>query len=400
MATRRTAPELPSLAEAPWLKDERLQSVLAVLNADGGEGRVAGGAVRNALLGLPVADIDIATTLPPDEVTARCKAKGLAVHPTGFEHGTVTVVTHRMPFEVTTLRRDVTTDGRRATVAFTADWEEDASRRDFTINAMYCDASGKVYDFTDGYKDIQKRRVRFVGLPSKRIKEDYLRILRFFRFHAAYGAGAADRDGLAACVRLRKGLTSLSAERIRQELMKLLVAPRAVDVLKLMAKAKILPLILDAAPNWRVIGRLPPDAVLRLAALAKHPAGLRDRLRLSNEEARRLEAIAEAPSLSPELRDPERHRILYHLGPQAWRDAARLSHAQSRAAADDPAWADLADLPAHWPLPKFPVMGRDLLAAGFTPGPAMGEALRRLEDWWIASDFKPTREELLLRAKP
>lgn len=400
MAPRRKNPEPPSLAAADWLQQRRVQAVLALLNGDGGEARVAGGAVRNALLGLPVADIDIATTLHPEEVTRRCAAAGFAVHPTGIDHGTVTVVAHHQPFEITTLRRDVSTDGRRATVAFTGNWAEDASRRDFTVNAMYCDAAGKIYDFTDGYKDILRRKVRFVGRPTQRIKEDYLRILRFFRFQAAYGAGAPDAEGLSACVRLRKGLAGLSAERIRQELLKLLVAPRAVAVLKVMAAAEILPLVLDATANWRTLGRLPADAILRLAALARDVTSLREPLRLSNDEARRLLAISEAPAVTPDYRPAERRRILYHIGPQAWRDAAMLCHAQSRAALDDPHWLELVKLADDWPLPKFPVTGRDLQAAGFLPGPAMGEALRKLEDWWIASDFKPTREELLLRAKP
>lgn len=374
-----------------------MQAVLALLNAGGGEARVAGGAVRNALMGLPVSEVDIATTLLPEAVTQRAKAAGYSVHPTGIEHGTVTVVAHHQPFEITTLRRDVTTDGRRATVAFTADWAEDAARRDFTINAMYSDESGKVFDYTDGYADVLRRKVKFVGTPSRRIREDFLRILRFFRFHAHYGKGAPDGDGLAACTRLRKGITSLSAERIRQEMLKLLVAPGAVPALKVMAKSGILQMILEATPDWRSLGRLPPDAILRLAALAPDDQGLRDRLRLSNDEARRLRDISEAPLVTPDYRVPERHRILYHIGKQAWQDAAALALARSRARLDDPAWQELLHLPEAWPVPKFPVSGRDLQAAGMTPGPGLGEALRKLEDWWIASDFKPTREDLLAR---
>jgi len=399
MATRRRKAEAPSLAGQAWLQDRRLQAVLAILNADGGEARIAGGAVRNSLLGLPVADVDIATTLSPQEVTRRATAAGFAAHPTGIDHGTVTVVAHRIPFEITTLRRDVSTDGRRAIVAFTSDWVEDASRRDFTINAMYCDSDGKIFDYTEGYPDILKRKVRFVGTPSRRIREDYLRILRFFRFHAHYGKGAPDADGLAACTRLRKGITSLSAERVRQELMKLLVAPRAVDVLKVMAKSRILGLIFGAepAPDWRALGRLPPDAILRLSLLAPDPTGLQERLRLSNEEARRLRSIAEAPFVTPDFRPAERHRILYHIGVGAWRDAATLAWARSRASAEDLAWRELISLPDQWPVPKFPLTGRDLQAAGMSPGPALGEALRKLEDWWIASDFKPARQDLLAR---
>ena len=400
MATRRKAPDLPSLAGESWLRDHRLQSLLALLNDGGGEARVAGGAVRNALLGVAVADVDVATTVPPQEVVRRCVRSGFAVHPTGIDHGTVTVVVHHMPFEVTTLRRDVTTDGRRATVAFTGEWAEDAARRDFTMNAIYCDATGKIHDFTNGYGDILRRRVRFVGTPSQRIREDYLRILRFFRFHAHYGKGAPDPQGLAACTRLRTGLDGLSAERIRQELLKLLVAPRAVATLKIMHKAGVLRHVVDAAPEWRVLNRLPPDAILRLSVLARETASLQDHLRLSNEQAKRLQAIAEAPLLSPDFRDTERRRILYHIGPQAWRDAVCLCWARSRAPLDDPAWQALADLPDGWPIPKFPVTGRDLQAAGFSAGPGLGEALRKLEDWWIASDFKPAREDLLARAKP
>ncbi len=399
MATRRQTREQPSLAGAPWLADTRVQAILALLNAEGGEARVAGGAVRNALLGVPVADIDIATTLSPQEVKRRCLARQFAVHPTGIEHGTVTVVVQHMPFEVTTLRRDVSTDGRRATVAFTGDWAEDAGRRDFTMNAMYCDAAGNVYDYSDGYKDVLHRKVKFVGTPSRRIREDYLRILRFFRFHATYGKGAPDAAGLAACTRLRKGIENLSAERIRQELLKILVAPRAVETLKVMAASHILERVLDHVPAWRMIARLPADSVLRLSALARHSAGLRNRLRLSNEEARRLQQIAEAPTLTPELHAHERHRILYALGAEAWRDAVHMSLAQSRAPLDHPAWRELLMVPDRWPMPTFPVSGRDLQAAGLAPGPAMGQTLRSLEDWWIASDFKPTREELLARAK-
>ena len=209
------AVELPSLAQEAWLVDPHLQKVMAVLSRNGGV-RVVGGAVRNALMGLPVADVDLATTHLPLEVIKLCKAAKFGVHLTGIDHGTVTVTCGKGVFEVTTLRRDVATDGRRATVAFTEDWAEDAARRDFTMNAIYCDAIGKCYDYTNGYADILNRKVRFVGAANMRIREDYLRILRFFRFHAAYGNGAPERIGLAACVALKSGLQNLSAERIRQ----------------------------------------------------------------------------------------------------------------------------------------------------------------------------------------
>jgi poly(A) polymerase len=388
---------LPSLADAPWLNEPRLQAVMHAITAAGSEVRVAGGAVRNSLLGEPISDVDLATTMPPADVMRVCKAAGFGVHPTGFEHGTITIVNRHQPFEVTTLRRDVETDGRRAVVAFTNDWREDALRRDFTINAMYCDASGKIYDFTDGYGDILRNRVRFVGAASARIKEDYLRILRFFRFHSRYGKGAPDAAGLAAAVKLKSGLKKISAERISQEMVKVLVAPKAVPTLKVMAASGILKVILPYTEDWRVIGRLPEDAILRLYALAKSPDDLKERLRLSNDDAKRISALMHAPELSPKLRSTEQRAMLYSVGEETWRDAVHLGFAKSKAKMGDVKWQALLELPTHVPVPKFPVTGKDLLMAGVAPGPAMGEVLRQLEDWWVASDFAPSREELLKR---
>jgi poly(A) polymerase len=380
-----------------WLKEPRLQEVMRVITAAGGEVRVAGGAVRNSLLGEPISDVDLATTLLPEDVVRACKAAGFKVVPTGIEHGTVTVVNRYMPFEVTTLRRDVETDGRRAVVAFTNDWAEDAHRRDFTINAMYCDIDGKGYDFTTGYKDILRKRVRFVGLADERIKEDYLRILRFFRFHARYGKGSPCPVGLAACAKLKSGLKKISAERLRQEMFKLLIAPRAVETLKVMAATGILKVILPHSEEWRVVDRLPFDAVLRLFVLAKNPDDLKERLRLSNDEALRIAHLGAAPELSPKLRDAEQRMMLFHMGGESWRDVVLVAWAKSRAKLDDAKWQAVLELPQRWPVPKFPVMGKDLIAAGVASGPAMGEQLQALEDWWVASDFVPTREDLLLR---
>lgn len=388
---------LPSLARARWLKEPELKRVFAAIAAAGGEARVAGGAVRNALLGEPIADIDLATDLGPEAVTAACMKAGLKVHPTGIDHGTVTVVSGKRGFEVTTLRHDVETDGRRATVAFTGDWRGDASRRDFTVNALFCDERGKIHDFTGGYKDILRRRIRFVGSPAQRIVEDYLRILRFFRFHAQIGKGAPDKAGLAAGVRLRAGLDRLSAERIRQELFKLLAAPGAVATLRLMAKRGILEHVLPHTEEWRVLGRLPADPVLRLFALAAEPGGLKERLRLSNREAERIAALAAVPPLSPKLRQAERRAMLYHLGVQSWRDAVNLAWARSRAPLTDRGWRQLLSLAQRWKIPVFPVTGRDLTGRGMKPGPELGAVLHRLEDWWIASDFKPGKDDLLAR---
>ena len=389
--------ELPSLRDEPWLGEPRLQNVLRVLN-ESGETRVAGGAVRNALLSEAVADIDLATVLVPEVVMRVAKAAGFGIHPTGLDHGTVTLSHKGAAFEVTTLRLDVETDGRHAVVAFTTDWAQDAARRDFTINAMYCDADGKIYDYTTGYQDIRKRKVRFVGRANLRIREDYLRILRFFRFHARYGKGAPDEAGLKACVRLKTGLRELSVERVRQELLKLLATPAAVKTLKLMADTGILKVILPHTDEWRVLRRLPVDVMLRLFVLSKEPLSLQERLRLSNVEAKRLAAMVEAPVVSPALTAAERRRILYQIGVEAWGDTVHLSWAQGRAKPDDAEWLALLTLPSQWPVPVMPVNGAALLAAGFPAGPKLGQALAALEDWWVASDFKPGRDDLLARA--
>ena len=389
--------KLPSLAAEAWLNEPALQRLFATLAAAGGEGRVAGGAVRNALLGEAVTEVDVATTLSPEQVTAACAAAGMKVHPTGIEHGTVTVVVDHHPFEVTTLRHDVETDGRRAKVRFTDDWDADAQRRDFTMNALYCDARGTVHDFVDGWPDVQRRRVIFVGDPEQRIAEDYLRILRFFRFHARYGHGAPDAAGLAACTRLKAGLDGLSAERIRQEMFKLMSAPGAVDTLKLMAGQGILSQLLPYTEDWRVLQRLGADPLLRLAVLAQDPRSMPERWRLSNHEAKRLEALASLLPPSPALRPTEQRAILYHMGPEAWRDLVQVAWARSDAASDDAEWKTLLELPERWSIPVLPVSGRDLLAAGMSPGPESGVMLSKLEDWWVASDFQPSRDELLKR---
>lgn len=390
---------LPSLSGAPWLSEPRLQEVMAVITRDGGEVRVAGGAVRNALLDVPIADVDLATTMLPKDVMRVCNDAGFGVHPTGYDHGTITVVNNHMPFEVTTLRRDVETDGRRAVVAFTSDWAQDAQRRDFTMNAMYCDAAGKIYDFTDGYADLLRNRVKFVGAASERIKEDYLRILRFFRFHSRFGKGAPDKTGLAACTKLKSGLKKISAERIRQEIFKLVIAPRAVPTLKVMASCGVLKPVIPYTDNWRLLSRLPDDAMLRLFTLAKQPEQLKDVLRLSNAEAQRIDDLSVAPDLSPSLKPQEQRALLYHLGVQAWTDAVHIAWAKGRSTKTDQKWQTLLDLPMNWPIPKLPTNGKDLLRAGVASSPRMGAVLRDLEDWWVANDFAPTRKDLLERLK-
>jgi poly(A) polymerase len=380
-----------------WLKEPRLQDVMRQILLAGADIRVVGGAVRNSLLGVHISDVDLATTMRPEDVMKVCAKAGFGVHPTGIEHGTITIVNKGQVFEVTTLRRDVATDGRRAVVAFTQNWAEDAMRRDFTINALYCDVDGKTYDYTTGYKDIQRKRVRFVGEAEMRIKEDYLRILRFFRFHAIYGKGSPCPVGLAACVKLKTGLKKISAERIRQELVKLIVAPRSIDTLKIMATSGILKIILPYTEDWWALSRLPADPVLRLYQLAKDPTLLKESLRLSNEVGLRLEKLNAVAELSPTFREKEQRAMLYRIGIASWKDAVQLAWARSSARMNSPKWAALLNLPQSWAVPQFPITGKDLIAVGVAPGPAMGDMLYQLEDWWVASDFAPSREELLQR---
>ena len=293
--TRSSAP--PSLKDAEWLKRPETARVFAALEESGVETRAVGGAVRDTLLGLPVSEIDLATTARPDQVMALARTAGLKAVPTGIEHGTVTVIANGVPFEVTTLRRDVETFGRHATIAFTEDWEEDARRRDFTLNALYAGSDGAVFDPLGGYADLVAGRVRFIGDAEARIKEDYLRILRFFRFNAYYGKGPFDPEGLQAAVRLRAGLDQLSAERVAAEFRRLLVAPQAMRAVEALFDYGLLSGLLGSVPRLERFKRLiaieemlglVPDAMVRLAALAvfveEDAERLAARLRLSNAE--------------------------------------------------------------------------------------------------------------------
>jgi poly(A) polymerase len=351
-----------------------------------------------------VADVDLATTLAPEAVMAKARDAHLGVHPTGLEHGTVTVVADGRPFEVTTLRIDVETFGRHARVDFTDNWEADARRRDFTMNALYCDADGKVHDPLGGYRDLKRRIVRFVGKPQARINEDYLRILRFFRFNAQYGRGTPHSDGLKHSVRLRRNLLKLSGERIRQELWKLLAAPRAVAMLRTMKKHGVTRILLGTDGETRTLQRmteidrwlkLDPDPLLRLHLLTGDVSRYRERLKLTNAEMARVRALSSAVEPSPSLRPAERRAVLYQLGRQAYKDSIRIAWAASRAPIKDTGWKKLLLFEKDAALPQFPVSGADLIARGMKPGPAMGRTLRALEDWWIAAGFPEEKEQLL-----
>lgn len=408
MMTRTDMTNPPNLAGESWLNEEPLQQLLGLLSSGDGEARVAGGAVRNALLGEPIADLDIATTLLPEQVRDLAIGAGMSVHDTGLAHGTVTVVIHDDDgvhvFEVTTLRIDTETDGRRAKVAFTDDWYADASRRDFTINAMYCDAHGSVLDLLGGYEDLQRRTLRFAGNPHDRITEDHLRILRFFRFHARFGFEEMDASALQACIDHKEALSKLSGERVRAELLKLLVARGAVETVHVMDQHRIFQCALDADLRLDPFKRmcdidemhtLHPVAELRLAVLVDPQQAPLDRLKLSNNQRERIFGLPINQTPSPRLREPERQIVLYQMGVDGYRDAVRYHWALSDSAIGDTGWLALLALADDWQLPVFPVTGSDLIAKGLAPGPEIGDKLRALEDWWMASGFPDDKNQIL-----
>ncbi len=410
-----------SIAGAEWLQDSGLQRLLAALNADGEHARIVGGAVRNALLGEAVTDVDIATTTVPEETIRRAMAAGFKTAPTGIEHGTVTVIDAGRGYEVTTLRADVETDGRRAKVAFGRDWKSDAERRDFTVNGLYAEADGTVVDLVGGVADIESRTLRFIGDPETRIREDYLRILRFFRFFAWYGSGRPDADGLKACARLKDGLQRLSVERVWVELKKLLSAPDPSRAMLWMRQAGVLSQALPESEKWgidAVHGLVAAerdlgwgaDPMLRLEAIvppdAERMTALAHRLKLSNADAKRLEAWASVSALAPTSTESVLAKVLYRSDKQPVLDRLRLSlaSARARAASEDAAlveaggYARLLRYAAQWELPTFPVGGADLQGIGVQAGPAMGKLLKRLEETWVEADFKLDRGALLERA--
>jgi poly(A) polymerase len=368
-----------TLDDAPFRHREGIATLLTALDADTGCARYVGGIVRDTLLGIDAADVDIATVFPPEETMRRLKAAGIRVVPTGLAHGTVTAVLPSGPIEVTTLRRDVDTDGRHAVVAFTDDWREDAARRDFTMNALYADpVSGRLFDYFGGLDDLAARRVRFIGDPYQRIAEDHLRILRFFRFHARFG-DTIDAEGLAACEARANDLMALSRERIASELLKLLVAPRAVPVVTLMIERGILravlPEITDAAPLTELAARegvagIPPDSIRRLAALVPPAAAdvVGARLKLSNADRKRLIAATTG------VGDEGPRGLAYRVGIASALDRLLLAGASVD---------DILD----WDVPRLPIGGGALVERGLSKGPAVAAALRAIEAQWIAEGF-------------
>ncbi len=381
------------LPAADWQSRKGMRPLLAALDARQGATRFVGGCVRDTLLGLPVSDVDLATRLPPEEVMERLQKAGIKAVPTGLAHGTVTAVIGGEPVEVTTLRRDVSTDGRRATIAYTDDWKEDAGRRDFSINAFSADpASGEIYDYFDGLADLEARRVRFIGDPLRRIAEDHLRILRFFRFHARFGKGEADPAALDACAARANDLMALSRERIADELLKLLALAEPVAAIRLMVERGILKPVLPEIEMAgverleRLIGReraagLAGDAIRRLAALLPpDPAvagSIAARLRLSKRATKRLAAAAGPGSgeAAPAL-------LAYRLGRDEAVDSILLGE-------HDPKLARTLD---DWSRPRLLVGGGDLIRLGLEPGPVVARTLQAIEREWSEGGFTADRE--------
>ena len=389
-----------------WMTAPETLQVFAAL----GEARFVGGAVRNALLGAAVSDIDIAVPMPPSETLAHLTNHGIKVVATGLDHGTVTAIAGAHAFEITSLRRDVETDGRHAKVTFTDDWAEDAARRDFTINALYATLDGAIYDYATGMEDLIAGRVRFMGDPATRIAEDYLRVLRLFRFHAWYGKGDIDPDGLRAAAAAQDKLKTLSAERIAKELLRLLEAGSPEPVLRVMAATGILSQLLPGALQLQRLEHLaeidadnmyPRDPVLRLAALlpddSDNAHAVADALKLSNADRTRLEQALSSERIVAQLSAKEARRLLYRIGVVRFRDKVMLAWAAALRAAPALSWRMLLSMADNWQRPRFPLSGLDVMQAGVPQGPDVGRLLAKVEDWWIGTDF--AADEGALRGK-
>ncbi len=411
------------LPPQPWMTAPETRAVIEALRADGAEVRFVGGCVRDAVLRRPIKDIDIATHDPPETVLALLQRAGIRAIPTGIEHGTVTAVVGREHFEITTLRCDVESYGRHARVQFTDDWAADAARRDLTMNALFCDPDGNIYDPFDGLSDLGHGRVRFVGEPRQRIEEDVLRLLRFFRFYAHYGYPPADIKALAACRAMADRLPSLSGERVCGELVKLLLAPDPASVLVLMQGEKVLPWVLPEAAEFGrlrvlcwletkaiVVPSVRPEVIRRLATVLRTDAAgaqaVGERLRLSNRQTQHLVALC-APQAQVDLNldGPARRRALRRLGADVFRDLVLINWAGRKAVVgktlhtETEAWLALLAEADNWTPVDLPIKGRDLLDLGLPPGPHIGSLLAQVEAWWEAGDYRATREDCLAHAR-
>ncbi|MGE3333940.1 MAG: CCA tRNA nucleotidyltransferase [Rhodospirillaceae bacterium] len=391
-----------------WLKTREVQRLFEVLGAPGVDARVVGGCVRNHVMGLPVGEIDAATPETPDAVMQRLAKAGVRAIPTGLDHGTVTALIGERSFEITSLRRDTACDGRHAAVEFTTDWKEDARRRDFTFNAMSMRGDGEVFDYFGGRSDAEAGRVKFVGDPGDRIQEDYLRILRLFRFYAWYGRTSLDAATLDACRTHAGGLARLSAERVQAEIVKTLAAPAPAQVLTLMQGCGVLAVILPEIADLSRLAALarvesavaaPSDWRRRLAAcLGENDADvIAQRLKLSTADRLRIAHLTAAEPLLDTATIPAQLRAaLYRHGPELIYDRLLLAWALARTrGANDEGWMDQLDHVAAWQPQSLPVSGADILALGIPQGPRVGQILSAVEAWWMGKDFVPSREDTL-----
>jgi len=388
------------------MREPATRAVLAALSAGGIEARFVGGSVRDALLGRPIGDIDIATPAPPTAVTECLQKSGIKVVPTGLAHGTVTAVIPPRHFEITTLRRDVETYGRRARVAFDADWAADAGRRDFTINAIFLAPDGSIHDPVGGLADLRAHRVRFVGDPATRIAEDVLRLLRYYRFEARFGTGGGDTQARAACRAAAHLLPTLSGERVQQELIKLLETPDPLVGLQMMQDDGVLAVALPEVRHLDRLRRLmlvqgPADPLLRLAALievdGEGAVALAERLRLSNVWRDRLRGLSPPRPIDPQGNVQTQRRALYRLGVERYRDVAVLIAAEGGMSRTRV--TELLDLARGWTPPAFPLAGRDVIALGIPAGERVGRLLSAVHDWWEEGDFTADRAHCLERLR-
>ena len=403
-----------------WLQSDGLQKLFEILQGDGEEVRVNGGAVRNSLLGEEIGDVDLSTTLVPERVLERLKKTGVKAIATGLEHGTVTAVIDKTGYEITTLRKDIKTDGRHAVVEFGRDWKEDAKRRDLTMNALYCDAAGNVFDPLEGYEDLMARNVRFIGRASERIEEDYLRILRFFRFFAQYGKGRPDGEGLKACAKLKSGISQLSAERIWAELGKILTVNDPSRAMLWMRTTGVLSTVLPESEKWGIdfLGDLisaendlswSVDKMVRLQIIVPPVvdtmAQLSKQLRFSNKQATRMREWAKSDLPAEDTSEANIAKLLYRGTQLGICDRLRCEVVRQRhiAVEQDGAlenaakFTRLLNFAEQWARPPFVLKGRDLEAAGMKAGPEMGQALQRLEELWVDSDFAMSKSQLLAK---
>ena len=402
-----------TIEQQPWMTAQATTQVVAALTAQGQNVRFVGGCVRDAILGRVIKDIDLATPDPPETVSELLKVAGISAIPTGIAHGTITAVADHQHFEITTLRRDAVTFGRHAQVEYVDDWRIDAERRDLTINAIYCNPDGKLYDPTGGRADLAAGRIRFVGDPEVRIREDYLRILRFFRFLAWYGRSTRDDAAVQSCARLAPEMSVLAGERVASELLGMLAAPDPVPVFELMIRHEILAAL---TPELRDVDRLRAlcgfdravglvDPLRRFSSLiagnAETVTTIGDRLNLSNQQRRRLLNATRTDDLVSVNMDRKAARAaLYRLGNETFADLALLAFADQ---GGDITWntqraKKLLAYAGSWLVSPMPISGQDLLALGFPEGPDLGRLLTALDTWWVENDFAPDRNAMLARA--